>query len=159
MDRDDGDALRALLRGEQVAALATLHRGEPATSMVPYALLAGGAGFVLHVSRLATHTADMLAEPAVSLLIVAPAAAAPTPHERPRASIRGRARACTPGSDEHHAAQQAYLDRFPHSEALFGFSDFTLFIVEPRSVRFVGGFARATSIQADELASILQSGT
>lgn len=40
--------------------------------MVPFAMLPGGAGFVIHVSQLATHTRDMLLSPHVSLLVVAP---------------------------------------------------------------------------------------
>ncbi len=47
--------LRELLRTQQVAALGTLHQGQPYVSMVPFALLPGGSGFVIHVSQLATH--------------------------------------------------------------------------------------------------------
>ncbi len=59
-------ALRPLLHETKVAALATLHQGEPAVSMVPYALRPDGR-FTIHVSRLATHTQDMLAHERVSL--------------------------------------------------------------------------------------------
>jgi hypothetical protein len=47
--------LRELLHTQQVAALGTLHEGQPYVSMVPFALLPGGSGFVIHVSQLATH--------------------------------------------------------------------------------------------------------
>jgi len=67
--------LRELLRAQQVAALGTLHKGHPYVSMVPFAMLPGGTGFVIHVSQLAAHTKDMLLSPHVSLLVVAP----PTP--------------------------------------------------------------------------------
>jgi putative heme iron utilization protein len=63
MDAEQTQLLQALLTAQPVAALATLHKGEPAASMVPYALLPNGRGVVIHVSRLATHTADMLAQP------------------------------------------------------------------------------------------------
>lgn len=53
-------ALNALLASQQVASLGTLHKGERAVSMVPFALLAQGNGVVIHVSSLATHTGDML---------------------------------------------------------------------------------------------------
>lgn len=71
MDADAARDLRTLLETQQVVALATLHRVEPAVSTVPYALLPADRGFVVHVSRLATHTADMLAAPVVSLLVTA----------------------------------------------------------------------------------------
>ena len=64
-------ALKALLIDHPIAALATLHNGDPAVSMVPFAMLSSGAGFVIHVSQLATHTQDMLDHPAVALLVTA----------------------------------------------------------------------------------------
>jgi len=51
-----------LLRRRSTAALGTLHDGAPFVSMVPYAVLPDGAAFVVHVSRLAGHTKDMLAD-------------------------------------------------------------------------------------------------
>lgn len=156
MDPALAAALRELLALQPVAALATLHRGEPAASMVPYALLPGGQGFAIHVSRLATHTADLLAHPAVGLLVAAPPGHAPTPHELPRVSVQGEARPCPAGDALHDAARAAYLARFPDSEPMFGFGDFTLVVVTPRAIRFVGGFARATSILAEEFAAVLR---
>jgi putative heme iron utilization protein len=156
MTSDLAASLRSLILEQQTAALATLHKGEPALSMVPYALLPEGAGFVIHVSRLAVHTADMLAHPTVSLLVVAAAGSAPSPQELARASVQGRAAPLLPGSVDHANAKARYVARFPSSEPTFSFSDFKLFVIEPRSVRFVGGFARATSILAGEFVSVMQ---
>jgi putative heme iron utilization protein len=127
--------------------------------MVPYALLPQGRGFVLHVSQLAMHTADMLANSAVALLVVAPPASAASPQELQRASIQGRATPCAAGLPEHLEARAAYLSRFPQSEGLFSFADFSLYIITVRSVRFVGGFANATSIVAEEFRSIMSAST
>jgi putative heme iron utilization protein len=74
--------LRAIFANQSVAALGTLHEGEPFVSMVPFALLPDGLGFVIHVSALAGHTKDMLAHPQVSLLVMAP----PRPMFLPRRS-------------------------------------------------------------------------
>src|ERR1041384_714105 len=131
-------ALRSLLESQQVAALATLHNGEPAISMVPYALLPQGQGFVIHVSRLATHTADMLANPAVGLLVTAPMSASTSPQALPRASMRGKARQVASDSPAYSQARGLSLSRFPQSEEMFTFSDFSLFVIAVRSVRFVG---------------------
>lgn len=155
MDPTLAAALKALLEEQQTAALATLHKGEPALSLVPYALLPEGRGFVIHVSRLATHTADMRATPAVGLLVAAPPGSASSPQELARASVQGRARQLAAESPEHAEARALYLARFPQSEPTFGFSDFSLVVVEPRSVRFVGGFGRAMSILAGEFGSIM----
>ena len=159
MESSQALSLKSLLEGQRVASLATLHKAEPAVSMVPYALLPQGRGFIIHVSRLATHTADMLANPAVALLVVAPPGSATSPQELQRASVQGRARRLDADSAEYSQARALYLARFPQSDETFGFSDFSLFMVEPLSVRFVGGFAQATSILAREFATIMSAHT
>ncbi len=62
-------AMAHLLRERRTAALGTLRTGAPFVSMVPYAIAADGSGFVVHVSKLAAHTKDMLADARVSLLV------------------------------------------------------------------------------------------
>jgi putative heme iron utilization protein len=150
--------LRELLRTQQVAALGTLHNGQPYVSMVPFALLPGGAGFVIHVSQLAAHTKDMLLSPQVSLLVVAP----PTPdvpvQGLARVTIQGRAVQYADATAGHAEAKAAYLSRFPQSADLFGFADFSLFAIVPESIRFVGGFAQATTISPEVLANVLSEG-
>ncbi|HEY5682677.1 MAG TPA: pyridoxamine 5'-phosphate oxidase family protein [Sulfuricaulis sp.] len=150
--------LRELLRTQPVASLGTLHKGQPYVSMVPFAILPGGSGFVIHVSQLATHTKDMLLSPHVSLLIVAP----PTP-EVPaqalaRVTIQGQAVSYTDATQGHAEAKAAYLSRFPQSAELFTFSDFSLFAILPNSIRFIGGFAQATTISPEVLANVLSEG-
>ena len=150
-------ALRSLLESQPIAALATLHRGKPAVSMVPVALLPNGEGFVVHVSRLATHTADMLADPDVALLVVASPTASASPRELSRVSIQGSARQLAADSPEYREARERYLARFPDSAAIFGFADFSLFAITVRSARFVGGFADAASITGAQLRALLSS--
>lgn len=157
MNPDQSQALRKLLGTQPVAALGTLHKGEPFVSMVPFALLPLGRGFVVHVSRLATHTKDMLTHPAVSLLVVAPPAPQVPVQALARATIQGQARQCLDTDPDYAEARRVYLARFPQSADLFGFADFSLFVVVPRSVRFVGGFAQAASITAGTLARIMSA--
>jgi putative heme iron utilization protein len=123
--------------------------------MVPYALLPRGQGFVIHVSRLATHTADMLSTPAVALLVIAAPDATASPQALPRASIRGSAQQLTSDAPAYGQARALYLSRFPQSEEMFSFSDFSLFVIAVRSVRFVGGFAQARSVTAEAFASLM----
>ena len=155
MNPNQARALRDVLETQQVAALGTLHEGEPYVSMVPFALLPGGRGLVVHVSRLAAHTRDMLAHPAVSLLVVAPQAPDVPAQALPRATVQGQARQCSDADPDHAEARRVYLSRFPQSADMFGFADFSLFVIVPRTVRFVGGFAQATTISAETLARIM----
>lgn len=147
--------LRELLRTQQVAALGTLHQGRPYVSMVPFALLPGGSGLVIHVSQLAAHTKDMLLNPHVSLLVIAPPAPDVPAQALARATIQGRAVQYAGATEGHAEAKVAYLSRFPQSADLFSFADFSLFAIWPDSIRFVGGFAQATTLSPETLAEVL----
>lgn len=144
-----------LLRTQEVAALGTLHKSQPYVSMVPFALRPGSTDFIIHVSQLAAHRKDMLASPQVSLLVIAPPTPGVIAQELARITVQGEAGQVVAGTPEHAAAKAAYLTRFPQSEMMFGFSDFSLFAIVPASIRFVGGFAQATTISPETLASAL----
>lgn len=155
MDATEALALKTLLVNSPVATLATLHKGEPATSMVPYALLPDGR-FIIHVSRLATHTRDMLEHPAVSLLVMAAPANAETPLALPRVSVQGQAEPCAPDAPDCAQARAAYLAKLPEAEELFSFADFSLFLITPQFLRYVAGFGRAHTVTAERYAGLLR---
>lgn len=155
MNTAEAALLRSLLEARPTAALATLHRERPAVSMVPFALLPGGEGFVIHVSRLATHTRDMLDHPEVALLITASPESGASPLALPRLSVQGQARPCPADAARHEAARRAYLAKLPEAEPLLAFSDFSFFVVEPESLRFVAGFGQAMAFKADRLRELL----
>ena len=148
-------AVRELLEAQRIASLGTLHDGEPYVSMVPFAVLAGGPEFVIHVSALAAHTKDMLAEPKVSLLVIAPANPEIPPQATARLTIQGDATQVDEGDARHASAKRAYMDRFPQSAQTFALPDFSIFLIRPRALRFVGGFAQAKSLTPEGLARIL----
>ena len=137
-----------------MAALGTLHQGEPFVSMAPYALLPGGA-FVVHVSRLATHTRDMERHAGVSLMVLGERTPDMPAQAVPRVTLQGEALPLARDGAEHGAAKQAYLARFPAAAEMFGFGDFQLFRIVPRAVRFVGGFAQAWSISGEDYARVM----
>ncbi|MDO8276246.1 MAG: pyridoxamine 5'-phosphate oxidase family protein [Serpentinimonas sp.] len=155
--------LQRLLQAQRLAALATLHKGEPAVSMVPFALLPECGSAVVHVSRLATHSKDMLEHPAVALLMMADAQtgvqtdaqADDNPLARPRLSLKGRALPCPVDSPRYAAARAAYQERLPEAQELFAFPDFALFVVELQSARFVAGFGRAYALTAERWRAVL----
>jgi len=144
-------ALRGLLEAQTIASLGTLHEGEPFVSMVPFALLPGGTGFVIHVSQLASHTKDMLESPEVSLLVIASKDPEVSPQATARVTIQGRAIALEEAGPGHAMAKEAYLSRFPQSTMTFGLADFSLFAIRPRAIRFIGGFAQALSLAPEAL--------
>jgi len=154
MEPTETSALRALLEHQPVAALSTLHQGEPVGSMVPFALLPRGRGFVIHVSKLAGHTQDMLTHPIVGLLVMAAPDAATSPLALPRVSVQARARPCPPEDPVYANARACYLAKLPQGAGLFSFADFSLFVLEALSVRHVAGFGRAQTLTAEQFADV-----
>jgi putative heme iron utilization protein len=156
MDTDTATSLRQLLATQPVAALATLHRGEPAVSMVPFVLPLGGAHLIIHVSALATHTADMLAHPRVSLLVMDEARADVTAQARPRVSLPCDAQVLPREGEVYAQARSDYLARFPDSAITFELGDFRVVLLRPVAARLVAGFGRAYSLVGDQLGGWLR---
>lgn len=155
MNTEMSQLLRNLVHGRSTAALATLHDGDPALSMVPFAITVDG-DFIVHVSGLAAHTADMTANPRVSLMVVAPEESGVMPQALPRVAVSGDARRIDPATPEYASGREAYLARFPDAEPMFGLGDFSLFAIRPRSARLVGGFAQASTISATDFAAAIR---
>lgn len=155
-----GDAaastLRALLQDTAAGALATLHRGDPAASMVPFAHDAAAGALLIHVSELATHTRDMRAHPAVSLLVMAAPGGDVPPQALARVAFAADARFVARDAPEYAAGRKLYLARFPQSVQTFALGDFSLVALLPRSARVVGGFGQAASLAGDALARALR---
>ncbi len=134
-----------------VAALGTLHQGAPFVSMVPVVPAPDGSGVLIHVSRLAQHTRDLLADGRMSLLFMAPLVDQ-EPLALPRVTLTGQAEVLEDAARD--AAAEAYLTRFPQAEMTLGLGDFTFFRLRPESGRLVAGFGRAHSLTgADILAA------
>ena len=149
--------LRRLLAAKKIAALGTLHDGAPYVSMVPIVWYDADFAFVIHVSKLAAHTNDMLAEPRVSVLITASEDPEMPPQALPRVTIQGQAKPITTGSETYTAAKCVYLERFPKAAPIFQLGDFTLFAIVPTAVRWVAGFGRAYSITPVKFVEIMRS--
>jgi heme iron utilization protein len=158
MNRELTVVLRQLIQGRMTAALGTLHQGAPFVSMVTYAVARDGS-LILHVSRLAAHTRDMLDNPDVSLLITESEETGKMPQTLARVTVQGRAQKLDRDSQKHTEAQDVYLARFPDAAPLFEFSDFSIFIIKPVSARLIAGFAQAVTITAEDFATALSAST
>jgi putative heme iron utilization protein len=149
-------SLRTLLEARPVAALGTLHRGDPAVSMVPFVLPSGATRIFIHVSALATHTADMQRHPRVSLLVMAEPGADASPQALARVTLQADARTLARDEADYAAARAAYLDRFPDAAETFELGDFSIVALQPVSARLVAGFGRAYSLVGDSLVDWLR---
>ena len=155
MDADLSKRLRTLLDEQEIGSLGTLHDGAPFVSMVPFALLPDGVGFVIHVTALAAHTKDMLADPRVSLMVMAERRADVPAQALARVTVQGDALQVPTDAPFHALAKESYLARFPQSAQTFELGDFALFAIRPKSLRYVGGFAQAKTITPEGFAKAL----
>ena len=144
-----------LLRAHRAAALSTLHAGAPNIALTPYALLADPAALVLHLSGLSAHTKDLRADGRCALLVAEAERADAAPHTLARVALQAVAEELPPDHPRYAAARAAYTARFPDLAGLFELGDFALFALTPQTVRFVGGFAQAASLEPASLAAAL----
>lgn len=154
MDAESCSRLKALLRDTRLAALGTLHQGFPLVSMVLCAPAADFSAFYVHISKLAYHTQDILADERVSLMLRERDDARADPSQLARLSFTGQAFQLSLGDQDYSAAQSLYLKRFPASALYFTFPDFYLFRITPQNGRFVSGLAKAFNLQAEDLRQI-----
>lgn len=143
--------LANMIRSSRVAALGTLRGGSPLVSMIAYLPEDDFSAFYIHVSQLAQHTQDLLADPRAGLLISEPDDNRSDPQTLARISILGVAEQLAKNSMDYPATQSRYVNRFAQSAPLFGFGDFGLWRIIPTSTRFVAGFAQSYNLSADAL--------
>jgi heme iron utilization protein len=138
------------LRATRAGALATIDRntGHPFASLVNVATDADGAPVVL-ISRLATHTANLSADPRASVLLAATGKGDPLAHAR--LTVLGAF--VTVGRDAPEAPRIArrFLSRHPKSRLYAGFGDFAFFRLHVVSAHLNGGFARAADLTASDI--------
>lgn len=157
MDAGNKRHLVSLVCAQRWVSLATLcEDGAPLASSVACAISPGADGFLLHLSRLAEHTRNLLERPAAGLVIGKPDGGAGDPQTLPRFSIQGTATLRPADSSGYKLARQAYVARLPHSEPRFEFSDFELFLLSAVRGQYVGGFARAFTLDAEGIGDILR---
>ena len=144
------DVAKALLRATRAGTLATLDRntGHPFGSLVNVATDADGAPLIL-VSRLATHTANLEADPRASLLLAETGKGDALAH--PRLTVLGSMVPVAHDSAEEPAIRRRFLARHPKSELYAGFADFSFWRMDVVSAHLNGGFARAADLTAADV--------
>ncbi|MCK5639204.1 MAG: pyridoxamine 5'-phosphate oxidase family protein [Gammaproteobacteria bacterium] len=157
MEKSDAlPQLLQLIRQHRWAALSSIdHKQLPAASMVAYVLEADHKalhkGLLLHLSRLATHTGNLIRQPECALVISENDGGTGDPQELERVSLRGRVEIIERDTEDYQQSAKLYLQQLPDAEQLFEFSDFMLFRFVPENLRYVGGFANAHSFRWEEL--------
>lgn len=159
MDPLSKNLLFSLVKNSRTASLGTLHDGAPFVSMVLTAPDPTHSVWFIHVSRLSGHTQDLLKDKRVSLMLALPDTGEKDPQQLARLTLVGEATELEGGSDEEASAKEIYLGKFPHmADIVEQLGDFSFWAIRPKSARFVGGFARAFTLDADALRAEIAAG-
>ena len=154
MDTSSEQTLARLIRETRIAALGTLHEGEPNLAMVAYAFAEDFSAFYIHVSKLGKHTRDMESDPHVSLLIAETDDGRADPQTLARVALQGTAEVLPRDALNYSLIKDRYLRRFPEAQQLFSLGDFNLWRITPKSGRFVAGFAQAFNLVPEALKKV-----
>ncbi len=145
-ERTPAEEARTLAATNAHAALATLSEdGEPWASMVAYALLPDGSP-VLCVSTLAEHGRNLRRDQRASLMI-SQRDVDGDPLANGRVTLAGVVERVEGASKEE--ARAAYVARVPAAGLYAGFGDFSIYVLRVERVRWVGGYGRMDSADAD----------
>jgi hypothetical protein len=148
--RTAGEEARTLVAQTAVGTLATLSDdGSPWASLVSYAALEDGSP-VLFVSTLAEHGRNLVRDGRASL-VVSETPSGNDPLADGRVTLAGRVVA--PEGEREAIARAAYLAAVPTARYYADFKDFTLYVLEVERVRWVGGYGRMDSADADAYAN------
>lgn len=139
---------RTILSGSSVATLATLTEdGAPWASIIQYSLLDDGSP-VLILSTLALHGRNVKADQRASLAVAGPVPEGHDPGDSGRVTVAGRVE--EPTGDELEAARQSYFAETPAAALYTQFGDFTVYVLRPETIRWVGGFGRMASTNPEK---------
>lgn len=150
----DEGRLRRLLCEQRWASFGTLDEGRPFVSWVAYVVDEDGA-LLLHLSRLAKHTRNLLADGRVSWALSEADDGRSDPQTLARITLEGAVAVVERDSAAYQAGRECYLARLPAAAMLFDFADFSLFRLMPQSGYYVEGFGSSHRLTAEHLRSLL----
>lgn len=145
-------SLRELLDDQRLLAIAVIADGAPYAGLLPFVVLPGYRGALVHASRLSKHTQGLTAGARIGVLLHEQYAEGKDPLQIKRAMLECTVHPLERNSPEWEEGRGRYLERFPDSRITFNLGDFTLYRLEFQKGLWVGGFGRAVEIDSDDIA-------
>jgi putative heme iron utilization protein len=149
--RTPGEEARTLVAAANSGSLASLSAdGTPWASIVTFG--ATGAGEpVLVVSMMAEHGRNLVRERRCSIAIAEPVPEGEDPLDRARVTLAGHVD--VPEGEEADAALEAHARHYPFARGYATYADFTTYVLRVERVRWVGGFARMSTVEGADYAT------
>ncbi len=150
MDLESQQKLFRLIVTRRTAALGTLREGAPNVSLVLFAPSDDFTVFLIHISRLAIHTRDILSDPRVGLMIAEPEQPGKDPQTLARVSILGEAQVIPVSGEHYERYRSEYLTRYPEAAVNFLLADFSLYQIAVKSARYVADFGKIFNLRLSD---------
>ena len=147
--------LQELVSHQRLLALSVLIDGAPYAGLLPYAFTPEHGAMLVHASRLARHTRGLEPGAQFSVVIHRPDRPDADPLQVPRVTLAGTIEVLERGTEDYREGRQAYTKRFPSSEQTFQLGDFNLYRLRVQEGRYVGGFARAVNVTAENVRQLV----
>lgn len=159
MSKNPEETLGQLLKRAKTLQLATLDAlGEPSISYAPFVRDDAGH-FYIFVSRLSSHTQEILQHPQLSVLLIEDEQMARQIFARTRATYRCVAEVVAREEAGYAPLLDAMEMRFGNVVGLLrGLGDFVMFRLVPQSGRFVMGFGQAFVLAGEGLRELQHIG-
>jgi hypothetical protein len=149
--RTPGEEARTLVAAAASGALASLSDdGTPWASIITFGATDLGEP-VLVVSRMAEHARNLAREPRCSIAIAEAVPEGEDPLDRGRITLAGRV--VVPEGAEAGSALEAHARHYPYARDYATWDDFTTYVLRVERVRWVGGFARMSSVEGADYAA------
>jgi putative heme iron utilization protein len=158
MNSGDRALLKSLLTDQRLVALALVVKAEPVAGLLPFVASEDFSALIVQASRLARHSQGLTSGASFSGVIHRPDAEDADPLQTPRVLLEGVVDTLDGDEPAREVARRAYLRRFPSAAVTAALPDFSVFRLEIRGGRVVGGFGRAVNISSTDLASLAGDG-
>lgn len=146
VDHQAVEQLNSLLQTGKTLQLATLGDNGPEASYSPF-ILSGGY-FYIFVSKLASHTLNLMRSPAVGVMLIEDEAVSRNLFARNRLALQCLACEVRRDVGEYDQIMALYRERHGATvDLLLTLPDFKLFRLTPEQGRLVLGFGRAFTLQ------------
>jgi putative heme iron utilization protein len=146
MDEHAMTGIRELLTTRRVLCLAAMIDGEPAASLLPFAVASDLGSVYVQASQLAKHARALVAGAPVSLLVHGLDTEDADPLQVPRLTVQAIVEPLDRGTADFDAASRVFIARLPGAEMTLDLADFTLYRLRFGRGRFVAGFAQAFNV-------------